>query len=66
MTEKKPLTKAEKNGVVIKYLVELAALCVIVSVGVVLLGVEDTQSILQITFMPVTTIVAGLIGYLKS
>ncbi|MEA1877028.1 MAG: hypothetical protein U9N86_09185 [Bacteroidota bacterium] len=51
---------------VVKYLTAIALVCALISAGVLFFDSENARDIVQITFTPVATIVAGLIGYLKS
>ena len=64
--ETKKRTRADNKKLALTGLTGLAILCILVSGGVLLAGLEDAKGILMITFAPVGVIVPGLLGFIKS
>ena len=65
-SEKQQANKENNTLLVLKSLSGLAVLCVTVSAAVLYLNPESAKEIYITTFAPVSIIVAGLLGFIKS
>lgn len=64
--EKQQVNKEGNTKLVLRSLSGLAVLCVSVSATVLYLNPESAKEIYITTFAPVSIIVAGLLGFIKS
>ena len=55
----------ENDKIVIISLSSLAALCILVTAGVLYAGGDEVKEVVQIIFAPVTVAISGFVGYMK-